>query len=82
MSADKIDKVAKDDPWKDQNSLVMHYRKRHLEKVKNDLKLSDAYQVIFVEKTKATKLDIRENHWISKLDARINISRIYLPKHK
>ena len=82
IAADEITKVARDVLWKDQNALFMHYKKRHSCKLQNELLLSDAYQVIFVEKTKANNLNIRENHWISKLDANINISRTYLPKHK
>lgn len=82
IAADKNVTVTKDDPWKDQNALFLHYKKKHPDRVQKNLLLSEAFQVIFVEKTKATQLDIRENYWIGKLDAKINIYRTYMPKYK
>ena len=82
ISASKNITVAKDDPWKDQNALFMHYTKKHPKKVHKNLLLSEAFQVVFIEKTKASQLDVRENYWISKLDASINVSRTYMRKYK
>ena len=82
IAARKNITVANDDPWKDQNALFMHYQKNHPDKVHKNLMLYEAFQVIFIEKTKAALLDVRENYWISKLDASINISKTYLPKYK
>ena len=41
-----------------------------------------AYEVMFVEKKEGTALNTAENFWISKLNAKINISRTYLPYYK
>ena len=75
-------KISKEDSLKDQNALFIHYRRYHPDKLHTNLLLSEAYRVIFIEKTAASKLDIRENYWIGKLDAKINISKTYLPKYK
>ena len=64
-------------------SLIIHYAKYHQDKLtKNKIKLPDAYKVIFVEQSRKDKLDITENFWISKLNARINIARTILPFYK
>ena len=46
------------------------------------LKLPEAYKVTFLEQSHKTKLDISENFWITKLKAKINISRTVLPFYK
>ena len=69
----------------DKAALYIHYAKFHKEKIsqeENKIKLSEAYQVIFVEQSRKEKLDITENFWITKLNAQINIAKTYLPLYK
>ena len=46
------------------------------------MELSEAYEVVFVEKTSGARLDTAENFWIGNLKAKINISKTFLPKIK
>ena len=70
------------DYWKDENALYNHYMKKHPKVLKTNTPLSEAYHVIFVETPDADKLDTRENYWISKVNATINIARTFMPKYK
>ena len=67
---------------KDEQALFTHYVKNHSEETKKNLKLSDAYEIIFIEEPQYKNLDITENYWIGKLRSKINIARTYLPKYK
>ena len=69
----------------DEQALFNHYVRYHREHLGDNLgkiQFSDAFSVIFVEEPPMTELDVRENFWISKLDATINISKTFLPKIK
>ena len=68
--------------FKDEQALFVHYVKNHAEVIKNNLELSDAYELIFIEEPKYRNLDICENYWIGKLKSKINIARTFLPKYK
>ena len=72
----------KTDQWKEQNALFLHYSREHRENCQETLLLSDAYEVVFIENTKPSMLDIREHHWMVRLNATINIAKTYLPKYK
>ena len=73
---------AHDENWKEQNALFLHYRNKHRDIMCETLELSDAYAVIFVESPKPAQLDLRENFWINKLKATINITKTCLPKYQ
>ena len=67
----------------EKKSLIIHYAKFHRnELIIKKLKLPEAYKVTFLEQSHKTKLDISENFWITKLKAKINISRTVLPFYK
>ena len=67
----------------DERALFNHYTKHHIEILRNKkLELSDAFGVIFIEQPDYSQLDIKENYWISKLGASINIAKTFLPKFK
>ena len=74
--------LIQDDKWREQNALFLHYRQKHQQRLCATLKLSDAYEVVFVENPKASKLDLRESVWIRKLNATINIAKTCLPKYQ
>ena len=44
--------------------------------------ISDGFSVIFVEQPNKRNLDWCEDRWFSKLDAKININKVILPKIK
>ena len=67
---------------KDKQALYIHYTKFHKSNIEHGLNLSDAYEVFFIEKPKYEKLDIQENYYIGKFNAKINISKTFLPKYK
>ena len=66
----------------DEKALFHHFREHHRVKLGKDLKLSDAYQLIFLEEPDYNKLDIQESYWIDKLNAKINIAKTILPRYK
>ena len=72
----------KNERWKENNALYLHYAKHHPTKLTNATQLSETYQLIFVEKPHPSQLDTRENYWIGKVDATINIAKTYMPKYK
>ena len=61
----------------DHNDVLMEKKKRGLR-----LELSEAFGVVFVEQPNKNDLNLRENYWISLLNAQINIQKTYLPKIK
>ena len=67
---------------KDEQALFYHFIKKHNNIITNNLKLTNAYEIIFLEKPQYTDLDIRENFWIGKLKSRINIARTIAPKYR
>ena len=68
---------------KDDQALFHHFNKEHLNIIlQKRLKIWDAYQVIFLEKTTKHRLDSAESFWIDKLKATINIQRTFLPNYK
>ena len=67
---------------KDDQALFTHYVQKHPEHLKEEVRLHDAYLVTFLWKPHAEKLDTEENNWISKLNAKINIMRTFMPKYK
>ena len=70
--------------WKEHSALYLRYAKHHRAMVlaTTPLLLSEAYKLIFVKRPQPKQLEIRENYWISKLDAAINIAKTYMPKYK
>ena len=69
----------------DEQALFIHYMAHHREQLtitSDQMLLSDAYSVIFLEEPQMKNLDLRENFWISKLEASINIAKTFLPKVK
>ena len=71
----------KDERWREQNALFLHYKKNHPNLITINLTLSDAYQVVFLEKPHPSNLDIRESFCISLLKANISIAKTCLPKY-
>ena len=67
---------------KDKQALFIHYTKFHKNVIVKELNLSEAYEVFFIEKPNYEKLDLQENYWIGKLNAKINICKTFLPKYK
>ena len=69
-------------------ALFLHYLKRHGEEIRkggnssNGLELSDAFEVIFVERVSGTSLNTAESFWLTNLKGTININRTFLPKIK
>ena len=73
--------------YNDGCALFLHYAKSHEEalwKGKNTsgMEISEAYEVIFVEKVTGRRLDTAESFWITKVNAKININKTYLPRVK
>lgn len=66
----------------DDQALYAHYKKHHLAETRNNLELSEAFGVIFLEKPSVNNLDVAENFWIGRTSASINIQRTFLPKYK
>ena len=71
-----------DDASNDDQALVTHYKKYHQEINLQGLDLWQAYRVIFVQKPSVENLDLAESMWIGKINAKINISKTFLPIHK
>ena len=74
-------------PPTDDQSLFYHYFTEHKEILeersrRDEMSLSEAYEVIFLEQPNKNYLDWCENKWISKLNARINVNKTFLPKYK
>lgn len=68
---------------KDNQALFVHYKKFHNDRLLSEqLELSSAYEVVFLEKPKLDDLNIRENYWIGRLKSRINIAKTYLPTYR
>ena len=68
---------------KDEQALYTHYAKFHQDVLKkSNLQLPDAYKIICVEQSRKEKLDTAENFWITKLRAKIYISKTFLPYFK
>ena len=68
---------------KDEQALVLHYKNNHKEKMKiKSPELSDIYNVTFLEQSNKSSLNLAENFWISKMNAKINIMKTFLPKYK
>ena len=82
VSQGGVDMSVKDDRWKEQNALFLHYQLNHRNIATQTLNLSEAYEVVFLEKPHPSKLDIRESWWISFLKANININKTCLPKYR
>ena len=82
INSDTQENNKKEIELKDEQALFIHYAKNHPEKIKNNIRISDAYGIIFIEEPKYNNLDIAENYWIGKTRSKINISRTYLPKFK
>ena len=67
----------------EKKALIIHYAKFHRKELLiNKIQLSQAYKVTFLEQSNKIKLDIAENFWITRLKAKINISRTSLPFYK
>ena len=67
--------------WADKYALFLHYKKKHSNLLSRNMMLSEAYEVIFIEKPNFNNLDTRENFWIRRTNAAINLSRTFLPKY-
>ena len=67
---------------KDDQALFHHYATHHKTKLEKQLNLANAFRVIFLERPFLDNLDIAENFWISKLHAKINIMKTFLPTYK
>ena len=63
----------------DEQALYLHYIKEH-KNMLTDLKLWDAYSVVFLERPPNNDLDMAESSWISKLNAGINLAKTCLPR--
>ena len=66
----------------DNQALFLHYKNMHPDATTQDLELSQAFRVIFIEKPPVDMLDVREDFWISRLNASINIKKSILPRYK
>ena len=67
----------------DEQALFNHYVNHHQEHLTAErIPLNEAYSVVFLEEPRMEILDVRESFWITKLDAKINISKTFLPKIK
>jgi hypothetical protein len=68
-------------------ALFMHYIKCHEKAIwsgKNGvgMELSEAYEVVFVERVSGPRLDTAESFWMGNLRAGINVCRTFLPRVK
>ena len=71
------------DEGRDDQALYMHYRIHHRNHLqKSAFALWDAFRVIFIEKPPIYLLDSKEDYWISKVNAGINIKNTILPRFK
>ena len=66
----------------DKAALLKHYANYHEEILVNKPCISDCFRVIFIKQPNKKNLDWRENRWFLKLDAKININKVILPKIK
>ena len=67
----------------DQAALLKHYHNYHYSTHANKPKISDCYNVIFLEEPQnINRLDICESRWIHKLKAEININQTILPIYR
>ena len=66
----------------DKAALLKHYANYHEEILVNKPCISSCFRVIFVEQPNKRNLDWCEDCWFSKLDAKININKMILPKIK
>ena len=68
------------DEGRDDQALYMHYRIHHRNHLqKSAFALWDAFRVIFIEKPPIYLLDSKEDYWISKVNAGINIKNGVAP---
>ena len=70
--------------YNDGCALYLHYAKFHKDAIWNGkdrsgMEISDAYDVVFVKKVTGSSLNTAESFWITKLRAKININKTYLP---
>lgn len=71
------------DEERDDQALYMHYRNHHPNhRQKPEFALWDAFTVIFIEKPPMNLLDSKEDYWIAKVNAGINIKSAILPRYK
>ena len=66
----------------DKAALLKHYANYNEEILVDKPCISDCFWVIFVEQPNKRNLDWCEDRWFSKLDAKININTVILPKIK
>ena len=66
----------------DKAALLKHYANYHEEILVNKPCICHCFRVIFVEQPNKRYLDWCEDRWFSKLDAKININKVILPKIK
>ena len=66
----------------DKAALLKHYANYHEETLVKEPCISNCLRVILVGQPKKRNLDWCEDRWFSKLDAKININKIILPKIK
>ena len=69
------------DDSSDEQSLFAHYIKEHPNNIIT-LQFSEAFKVFFLEKPILEKLDLSESFWITKLNAKMNLMKTFLPKIK
>ena len=66
----------------DKAGLLKHYTNYHKGILVHKPCISDCFKVIFVEQPNKRNLDWCENRWFSKLNAKIYINKVILPKIK
>ena len=68
----------------DKGALYAHYWIKHKDKLlkTKQFNIADAYTVKFLEKPSRNRLNVAENFWIGKLNAKINMAKTFLPLYK
>jgi len=63
-------------------ALIKHYYKDHINIIKTKPKLSDCFQVIFIEEPNPKLSDWAEDNWLNKTNAELNLNKMILPRIK
>ncbi len=66
----------------DEQALFKHYEKKHGNILNRKNEISEAYRVVFLEKPGYGELDIKENYWIGRTGATINVAKTIAPKYR
>nr|CAB3263340.1 uncharacterized protein LOC108950821 [Phallusia mammillata] len=66
----------------DGTALLHHFKDRHPNEFAKKTPMESCYCVAFVEQPRTADLDLAEDRWLNKIDAKINIKKMVLPRCK